>query len=234
MSLKKTGALVLVYILIAAIFLSAAYWGSVAVSVLADTIPMERNTVIVIDPGHGGEDGGATSSSGVLESNLNLEISLRLNDLLHLLGYDTVMIRTTDKSVYTNGETIAEKKVSDLKERVRIANATEKGILISIHQNHFTDSKYSGAQVFYNRNDTGQRLAEIMQTNLVQTVNRNSNRKSKKADGVYLMEHAQIPGVLVECGFLSNTAEDVKLRTPEYQKKLCCVIGATLSQFLNS
>ena len=222
------------YLLILGGFVIGTAFGSRAVTVMAESTPKPDRHCIIVDAGHGGEDGGTTSCSGVLESQINLEISLRLNDLLHLLGYDTVMIRTTDKSVYTNGETIAEKKVSDLKERVRIANATEKGILISIHQNHFTDSKYSGAQVFYNRNDTGQRLAEIMQTNLVQTVNRNSNRKSKKADGVYLMEHAQIPGVLVECGFLSNTAEDVKLRTPEYQKKLCCVIGATLSQFLNS
>ena len=76
---------------------------------------------VVIDPGHGGVDGGATSCSGILESNINLDISLRLNDLMHLLGINTIMIRDTDKSVYTNGETIGQKKISDLQERYMLS-----------------------------------------------------------------------------------------------------------------
>ena len=195
---------------------------------VADSRPL-----ILLDAGHGGFDGGTVASDDTVEKDINLEVTTDLSVVLRLLGYRVAMTRDTDTALDDDPtKTIRERKRADMAARLALYDAAS--LVISIHQNHFTDSKYSGAQVFYNRNDTGQRLAEIMQTNLVQTVNRNSNRKSKKADGVYLMEHAQIPGVLVECGFLSNTAEDVKLRTPEYQKKLCCVIGATLSQFLNS
>ena len=124
----------LLYILIVLGTLAAAEWGCRTVSVMVEAAPLKRGNCIIIDAGHGGEDGGATSCRGVLESTYNLEISLRLNDLLHLLGYDTRMIRTTDTSIYTKGETIAQKKISDLKERVRIVNETENALLLSIHQ----------------------------------------------------------------------------------------------------
>ena len=137
------------YLLAAIICIGAARIGSGAVTASVQSEGVERNHRIVIDAGHGGIDGGATSCTGVLESTINLQIALRLNDLMHLLGYETVMIRTTDTSVYTEGNTIAAQKVSDLKERVRIVNETENAILISIHQNIFPDSRYDGAQVFY-------------------------------------------------------------------------------------
>ena len=214
----------LLYILIVLGTLAAAQWGCRTVSVMVEAAPLKRGNCIIIDAGHGGEDGGATSCRGVLESTYNLEISLRLNDLLHLLGYDTRMIRTTDTSIYTKGETIAQKKISDLKERVRIVNKTENALLLSIHQNNFTDSRYSGAQVFYA--GTEERL--------VSTLNPGSNRKCKKSDGVYLMEHIDCTGVLIECGFLSNAEEEAKLSCGTYQKKLCCVIAATVSQYLSN
>lgn len=233
MKLKKAGTLVLVYILVIGLFLLVTYWGSVATSVIAERIPMERDVTIIIDPGHGGEDGGATSCTGILESRFNLEISLKLNDLFHLLGYDTVMVRTTDRSVYTSGDTIAAKKVSDLRQRVKLVNETESALLVSIHQNTFPDSQYSGAQVFYGPEGEGQTLAQQLQEALCKTVNPGSNRKSKKADGVYLMQHIDCTGVLVECGFLSNPEEEAKLRDGTYQKKLCCVIAATVGNFLD-
>ena len=184
--------------------LLAVIWGSRAITVISENMPVERQHCIIIDAGHGGEDGGATSCTGKLESSFNLEISLRLNDLLHLLGYDTAMIRTSDVSIYTKGETIAQKKVSDLKERVRIANETENALLLSIHQNTYPESRYSGAQVFYADTAGSQQLAKEMQSGFAATVNQGSNRKSKKADGIYLMEHISCTGILVECGFLSN------------------------------
>lgn len=217
---------------IVVIFLSAGY--SAAVTTVAENTPISRETVIVIDAGHGGEDGGATSCSGVTESRLNLEIALRLESLLHLLGFETKMIRTSDVSVYTEGRTIAAKKVSDLKNRVKTVNETENCLLISIHQNIFADSRYSGAQVFYNTVDGAQDLAQALQTAFVATVNPESNRKIKAAQGVYLMEQVQKPGVLIECGFLSCPEEEAKLRTPEYQRQLCCVIATTLCQYFNS
>jgi len=189
--------------------------------------------VLVIDPGHGGVDGGATSCTGKLESAYNLQISLRLRDLFHLLGYRTRMIRTTDTSIYTTGETIAVQKMSDLKERVRIANERENNVLISVHQNYFADSKYSGAQVFYPDTTGSKELAEALQTALVTALNPGSNRKCKKSSGIYLMEHIQCTGVLIECGFLSNPSEEAKLSDAAYQQKLCCVIAATVCSNLN-
>ena len=232
--MKKGRMGVLTYAVIILMFLVAVHWGNRAVTVMAESQPIERETCIVIDAGHGGIDGGATSCTGRLESAYNLEISMRLNDLFHLLGYDTRMIRTTDTSVYTKGETIAQQKVSDLKERVRIVNETENGLLLSIHQNNFSDGRYSGAQVFYAQTEGSEALAKLLQSALVESLNPGSNRKSKKSDGVYLMEHTERTGVLVECGFLSNPEEEARLRDPEYQRKLCCVIAATVSSFLSN
>ena len=220
------------YLLTAILCIGAAQWGSRAVTTAVQTGPVERYSTVVIDAGHGGIDGGATSCAGVTESTVNLQIALRLNDLLRLLGHDTVMIRTTDTSVYTEGSTIASQKVSDLKERVRIVNETNNGILISIHQNTFSDSRYCGAQVFYAPTQGSRELAEGIQALFCSTVNPGSNRTSKKGSSIYLLQNITRAGVLVECGFLSNPEEEAKLRSPEYQQRLCCVIVSGLSEFL--
>jgi len=131
------------YVLVFTGCLMLTVFGSKMVTVMSESAPLEGRHCIVIDAGHGGVDGGATSCTGVLESNLNLEIALRLNDLLRLLGYDTTMIRTTDESVYTQGETIAAKKVSDLKQRVKIVNETENALLISFQTVSTVAHRYS-------------------------------------------------------------------------------------------
>ena len=222
------------YIAVSAAVLLIAHWGSRAVTVMAENAPVERKHRIIIDAGHGSVDGGATSCAGILESAYNLEIALRLNDLFHLLGMETVMVRTTDISVYTEGQTIAQKKISDLKERVRITSDTPNAILVSIHQNNFSDSRYSGAQVFYADTSGSRELAEALQRSFVSTLNPGSRRQIKKGEGIYLMEKISCPGVLIECGFLSNVREEALLRSPEYQKNLCCVIASTLSQSLSN
>lgn len=228
----KKWNLYLFYISAMALVLMSAYWGSRVVTVVSERLPVERKCCIVIDAGHGGEDGGATSCTGAMESGYNLEIAKRLNDLLHLLGYDTRMVRTEDVSVYTTGDTIARKKVSDLKERVRFANETENALLVSIHQNQFPDPRYSGAQVFYGKVEGSKELARRLQTALVAALNPGSHRDCKPSSGVYLMEHIRCPGVLIECGFLSNPQEEAKLRDEAYQKRLCSVIAVTLNQYL--
>ncbi len=230
----KNVSLISVYILVLAGLLGIAAGGSKVVTVLSENAAVPNRNTVVVDAGHGGVDGGATSCTGVLESQFNLEIALRLKDLCNLLGMNTVMIRDTDCSVYTQGNSIAQKKVSDLKERVRITNATENGILISIHQNLFSDSKYSGAQVFYAPTEGSQVLAKSMQNAFVNTLNPGSHRQAKKADSIYLMQHITCPGVLVECGFLSNPREEYLLRTEDYQKRVCCVIATSVSNFLYS
>lgn len=232
MRLKKSISTLLFYLLIVLFFLSATYLGSTATTTIAQMIPMERQNTVVIDAGHGDPDGGAISCAGKAESTYNLEIANRLNDLLHLLGIHTKMIRTTDSSVYTQGETIASKKVSDLRNRVNLVNKIDNALLLSIHQNTFTDSRYSGAQVFYAAKGESQLLAEQLQSSFCQTVNPGSNRKAKRGEGIYLLDKIEKTGVLIECGFLSNVEEEAKLGNPEYQKKICCVIAATVGQFL--
>lgn len=222
------------YIMVLVGILGCVLWGDRAVTVVAESLPVERAHCFIIDAGHGGVDGGATSCTGKLESAFNLEIAIRLNDLMHFLGYNTKMIRTEDISIYTKGETIAQKKASDLKERVRICNETEGAVLLSIHQNNFSDSRYSGAQVFYPATQGSEALAKKLQSELIRTLNPGSKRNVKKADGIYLMEYIDCPGVLIECGFLSNPEEEAKLRSPEYQKQLCCVIAATAVSYANT
>ena len=186
--------------------------------------------IVVIDAGHGGEDGGAISVTGARESMLNLEISQRLNDLLHFLGVHTQMIRTEDISVYTEGDTIAQKKVSDIHNRVKAVEQTPHALLVSIHQNQFSESQYRGAQVFYAQGS--QELAELLQSDLAAQVDPRNHRQCKQAQGIYLLEHISCPAVLIECGFLSNPAEEALLRDASYQKKLVSAIACTLASYL--
>lgn len=188
---------------------------------------------VVIDAGHGGEDGGAVSKDGIHESQLNLEIALRLDDLLHLLGQETQMIRREDVSVYTEGAgTIADKKVSDLKNRVSIVKRVPNALLVSIHQNMFEDARYDGAQVFYAPTAGSQALAESLQALAAQVLDPDNHRAAKPADTVYLMKNISCTGVLVECGFLSNAAECAKLRTAEYQKQISIVLAGGITDYI--
>lgn len=225
--------IVICYILVFALFLAGTVLGSRTVTVISENLPMERDHTIIIDAGHGGEDGGTTSCTGRLESGYNLEIALRLDDLCHLLGYDTVMIRRTDTSVYTKGETIAQKKISDLKERVRVANSTENAVLISIHQNYFPESKYRGAQVFYGGSEGSEGLAKHLQAQITSSLNPGSRRQAKKGAGIYLLDKMTCPGALIECGFLSNPEEESLLSSPDYQKKIVCVIASSVGCWLS-
>lgn len=190
--------------------------------------------VVIIDPGHGGEDGGATSVTGLRESGLNLEISLRINDYLHFLGIETSMIRDTDISVCTEGDTIAQRKVSDIHNRVQLTENIPNGILLSIHQNYFTEAQYRGAQIFYAPTDESRELALSMQEMIASQVDPRNHRESKPARDIYLMEHVTCPAVLVECGFLSNYEEEQLLRNPDYQKKLAAALGCCIFQFLEA
>ena len=234
MKLKVSfGSMIPMYLIVFILCITATVFGSEAVTALTEQSQLTGRTCIIIDAGHGGVDGGATSCTGILESQINLDISIRLNDLLNLLGYPTKMIRTTDISVYTEGETIAAKKVSDLKNRVKTVNQLSYGLLISIHQNYFLQTKYHGAQVFFANDDESRALGNMLQNLLISSLNKESNRKAKIATGIYLMEHINNPGILVECGFISNSVEEAKLRDASYQKKLSCVISTVTANFLD-
>lgn len=222
------------YLLLIMLVLLLTAAGNHTVTVMAESAPVRNRSVIIIDAGHGDPDGGAVSCTGVYESVINLQISRRLNDLLHLLGYDTVMTRETDSSVYTQGNTIGEKKLSDLKERIRIVNTAEQAVLLSIHQNYYADDRYHGAQMFWAHTEGSKELAEILQKAFVTHLNPGSNRAAKKVQGIYLMEHVKHPAVLVECGFLSHPGEEAMLRDETYQKKICCVIACGLTECLSN
>lgn len=189
--------------------------------------------IIIIDPGHGGEDGGAVSLTGARESNINLEIAKKLDQMFRLCGFQTYLLRKEDISLH-KGEckNFSEKKVSDLKNRVALVNAVRPGILISIHQNHFSDSKYSGAQVFYAQTPQSKEFAELAQTALRQGLNPENHRQIKQSQSVYLMENILCPGILVECGFLSHPTEELQLQDPQYQRKIACALVGALSQFV--
>ena len=221
-----------IYVIVFALFLGIPLAGNHAVVAFSESLESRHN--VVIDAGHGGVDCGAVSCTGAYESHINLQIALRLQDLMHLLGIQTVMIRDTDCSVYTEGNTIAAKKVSDIKERIRIANTTPNALLVSIHQNNYHDGRFSGTQVFYNSFDESKHLAKMLQTAFREHLDPSNNRQIKKSSGVYLMEHINCTGILVECGFLSNQQEEAKLRDDAYQKEICEVIATTIHQYLNT
>lgn len=224
---------VLAYLLVFGGCVTLAAFGSRAATAMSVDAHYQKRRCVVIDAGHGGIDGGAVSCTGVYESQINLQIAERLNDLLRLLGIQTKMLREQDVSLHTQGDSIGQKKVSDLKNRVLAVNETENGFLISIHQNYFSQSRYFGPQVFYAKGEGSQEFANALQAQLLTALTPSVNRQAKPAQGVYLMEHIQKPGVLIECGFLSNPAEEAKLREGEYQKKLAAVIAVTVSSFLS-
>lgn len=232
--MEKMGRAAVVYCFMITIFLVGIHWGSMSITTMAENRVIPRESCVVIDPGHGGEDGGAVSCAGIPESKYNLEIALRLNDMLNLLGYKTRMIRTSDISVYKSGETLREKKVSDLKHRVEMINETSGAVLISIHQNYYPDDRYCGAQVFYAKTEGSERLAKEIQSMFAVSLNPGNARQIQKCSGIFLMEHIKCPGVLIECGFLSNAKEAEKLKSPSYQKEMCSVIAAATCQYLSN
>ena len=183
---------------------------------------------VVVDPGHGGVDGGAAAADGTLERDLNLEIGRRVADLLQFAGMPAVLTRTTEEAIHTEGDTIRERKVSDTRNRVSLVNGTENALLLSIHQNSLPSSPGThGAFVFWNGEPGAEEAAEAVQTVLNETVNQGNEKEARRiADSVYLMNHVTAPGVLVECGFLSNAAETERLKDPAYQTRLAAAITA--------
>lgn len=188
---------------------------------ISDNLP-----VVVIDPGHGGEDGGAINSDGVLEKNINLDISLKTADLLNFLGTDVTMTRNDDYDLSGDEETVHARKVADMNKRLEIYNANENNVVISIHQNKFEQSKYHGTQVFYSPNDENSKiLAESVKYAVKKLIQPDNERECKKSDnGIYLLKQAKNPSIIVECGFISNQEECNNLLDETYQKQMSFAI----------
>lgn len=193
-----------------------------------------QGRVLVLDAGHGGEDGGAVSSAGDKESDINLAIVLRLEQLMGLYGVPVVLTRSDDRSIHDQGaDTLREKKVSDLNNRLALVSGLENCILLSVHQNSYTDPRYSGAQVFYTASEESRQWAEQTQELLRQGLDPANDRAAKKIPNtVYLMNHVTCPAILVECGFMSNGEEVSLLLTSGYQTKIAAALAAACVQYL--
>lgn len=195
----------------------------------------EKKGTIVIDAGHGGEDGGAVGVNGLVEKDINLAIALALAEDLKANNFDVVLVRDGDYSVGDQSlSTVAERKRSDTKRRVSLVEETGDCLLVSIHQNQFSQSQYSGAQMFYSpNNEESAQLAECIRQSVVSSLQPENTRQNKEAgEEIYLLTHCQVPAVLVECGFLSNPQEAELLGQETYQNDMAAAIYNGIIDFL--
>lgn len=193
----------------------------------SDNIVLNELPIIIIDAGHGGEDGGAVANDGTVEKDLNLDIALKLNDIMSVMGYKTHLIRTTDTAIHSSGDTIRQRKISDIKNRFAIMNKYDDCIYVSIHQNKFNDTGVHGAQTFYSPNNNESRvLADFIQKSISSQLQKENRRVIKKSGtDIYLLYNATKPTVMVECGFVSNDNELKKLKDNDYQNKMAISIA---------
>jgi len=200
----------------------------------AAVLAPEKGPVFVIDPGHGGVDGGAVGVGGIVEKELNLQISLKLRDMLEFWGLKSVMTRETDVSIHSpDAKTVKQIKTSDLHNRLAIVSRTPGAVYIGIHQNMFGQSRYDGAQMFYGTKDgRSETLAGMLQDRIAAQLQPENTRQEKPAGKeLFLLSSIEGPAVLIECGFISNPEEAALLCDEEYQNRLALVISAVLCEY---
>ncbi|PKM95376.1 MAG: N-acetylmuramoyl-L-alanine amidase CwlD [Firmicutes bacterium HGW-Firmicutes-1] len=191
----------------------------------------EKSLVIVIDPGHGGNDPGKVGTNDALEKDINLSIAIKLKSYLEMQGITVIMTRETDDALYKEG--VKNKKKSDLQERVRLCNESDAALVISIHQNSYQTENCRGAQVFYFDESTeGKDLAGYIQQSMALNVDAENNREIKANSSYFLLKETAVTTVIVECGFLSNPAEADLLINEEYQTKIAYGIHAGVVAYL--
>lgn len=221
-------------------FLRCVSLGCIAAMLLAGfTVPVcaaEKRPVVILDAGHGGEDGGAVAADGTAESGINLALTRRLALIFIFLGEDVRLTRTGEGAVYSpEALTLREKKVSDLHNRVALINGEENAFVISIHQNSLPGHpKVHGAKVFYNAVPPAEHAALTVQGALDQAANKGDHRVATAIDSsIYLMKESRHGAILVECGFMSNAEECRRLQDPTYQLRLAVAIAAGYESFLS-
>jgi len=189
---------------------------------------------IIIDPGHGGIDGGAVGANKTLEKDLNLTLSKELKDMLTKEGYKVIMTRDGDNLSFGDKEKeIKNKKRADTKNRLRIAENTPGALFISIHMNYFEDASARGSQVFYSiKNPESRNFAELLKKSLLEYADSENNREIKEAyPSIYIMKNIKNPAVLLECGFISNKEDEKRLNTPEYRGKIIKAVIEAIRTF---
>lgn len=190
-----------------------------------------KEFTFVIDPGHGGIDGGAVGASGSLEKDLNLSVASLLSDLMKVMGYSSVMTRTEDTLL--GDDTSDHRKLEDLRTRVDFVNQYENALFVSIHMNKFPLEYCHGLTVYYSGNDAeSEALALCVKDSTVKYLQPDNNRPMKKAtSALYVLHRATVPAILIECGFISNTEEEQKLLDEDYRKMLVMTLASGLSQY---
>lgn len=180
------------------------------------------NKIVVLDAGHGYPDEGAQSKNGVTEEKINLLITKKLQTLLEQSGCDVILTRSDENGIYdAEASTLREKKVMDIKNRVKIGNESSADIFVSIHLNKIPQNQYDGWQTFFKKgNKNSEELAKIIQTELNNSIQKENKRKAHSITGKYIIDHVEIPITIVECGFLSNPEEEKLLQQDEYQNRL--------------
>ena len=236
--LKQSLFNIIFYIVIIAVIICLmllVLFAVMKINVAADESTFSGSACIVIDAGHGGEDGGAESADGIAEKGINLAISQALRDYFELSGIKVLMTRDSDMPMGDQSlPTLRERTREDFKERLALFNKENVDCVISIHQNKFTEPQYSGAQVFYSPNDEkSAALAEYIRKSITGLLQPDNQRQNKKADsGIYLLNNCTNPCVLVECGFLSNPEETARLADENYQKQIAFAIYTAVVEYM--
>lgn len=225
--MKKTYLLILCILLCIVAF--SSYYQQYGLPVFSFR---KEKKIIVIDVGHGGTDPGKVSTNGIKEKDINLEIAGYLKDYLIAQDYTVYLTRNTDCGLYN--ENASNKKSSDLRNRVQFFQEKKAFLVVSIHQNSYSDPLQHGAQTFYNSSGTSaKQLAENIQASLLSIDNTNT-RTAKSSDSYYILKNSSMPAVIIECGFLSNPEETAKLTDPNYQKKLAYAISLGICEYDNT
>lgn len=199
-------------------------------TVVSDNTKSAKYTVVV-DSGHGGIDPGKVSADGIYEKDINLAIAIKLRDELEKQDCQVVMTRESDEGLYD--DSASNKKMSDMKKRIEIMNGCNPDLIVSIHQNSFSDTISKGAQVFYQAtSESGKALAELLQGVLKEQIDPDNNRQCKANNDYYLLQHSDATMVIVECGFMSNPDEAASLQSEEYQSKIAVAIAGGVIQYL--
>lgn len=203
-------------------------------SLSIEAIKPDETRFVILDAGHGGEDSGACGGDGSLEKNINLSIALEMGAQLSEQGYTVIYTRTEDKMLYSPEENVKGlRKISDLKNRVKVAAQYPEALFVSIHTNSFGDARYSGLQVYYSTNTPSSRLlAQNIQQSVREKIQNENSRTVKSGEKLYLLKNIQNPAVIIECGFMSNPEECKKLSEKEYQKQLSFSVVCGIIEYI--
>ena len=193
--------------------------------------------IVILDAGHGGEDGGAVAENGIREKDINLQMTKKIALFFDLFGIRYITVREDDRLIGDNTlPTVRERKVSDIHQRMALVEQTPAAVLLSIHQNYYIREKYSGTQVFYApRAEGSSEMASAVQSAVVRMLQPDNQRQIKPTEGtVYLLDRATKTSIMVECGFLSNREETNLLINSQYQKKLSYCIIRGICEYINN